>query len=113
MFSEELEKISWEETTRDIYAKTASDVEFALSKQRLLDIEDFKALISPAAIPYLETMAQLSRKYTLERFGKTISMFVPLYITNSCTNFCIYCGFNELSNLQNPIFLISKSKSCR
>ncbi|MCP9612023.1 2-iminoacetate synthase ThiH [Coprobacter tertius] len=103
MFSEELEKISWEETTRDIYAKTASDVEFALSKQRLLDIEDFKALISPAAIPYLETMAQLSRKYTLERFGKTISMFVPLYITNSCTNFCIYCGFNHNNPMQRVI----------
>ena len=41
------------------------------------------ALISPAATPYLEVMARLSQKYTMERFGKTISMFVPLYITNS------------------------------
>ena len=94
MFSEELEKISWEKTTNDIYSKTAADVDAALHKE-YLDVEDFKALISPAAQPYLEVMARLSQQYTLQRFGKTISMFVPLYITNSCTNFCIYCGFNH------------------
>ena len=94
MFSEELEKISWEKTTNDIYSKTAADVEAALHKE-YLDVEDFKALISPAAQPYLEVMARLSQQYTLQRFGKTISMVVPLYITNSCTNFCIYCGFNH------------------
>ncbi|WP_319505363.1 2-iminoacetate synthase ThiH [Bacteroides graminisolvens] len=101
-FSEELEKISWEQTTRDIYEKTDADVRRALAKKRL-DVEDFKALISPAAIPYLEVMAQLSRKYTLERFGKTISMFIPLYITNSCTNSCIYCGFNHNNPMKRTI----------
>ena len=101
-FSEELEKISWEQTTRDIYEKTDADVRRALAKKSL-DVEDFKALISPAATPYLEVMAQLSRKYTLERFGKTISMFIPLYITNSCTNSCIYCGFNHNNPMKRTI----------
>ncbi len=101
-FSEELEKISWEQTTRDIYEKTDADVHKALAKKSL-DVEDFKALISPAATPYLEVMAQLSRKYTLERFGKTISMFIPLYITNSCTNSCIYCGFNHNNPMKRTI----------
>ena len=101
-FSEELEKISWEQTTRDIYEKTDADVRRALAKKSL-DVEDFKALISPAAIPYLEVMAQLSRKYTLERFCKTISMFIPLYITNSCTNSCIYCGFNHNNPMKRTI----------
>ena len=82
MFSEELEKYSWEETTREIYSKTAADVELALSKSQLA-IDDFMALISPAAEKYLEPMAALSQKYTLQRFGKTISMYIPLYITNS------------------------------
>ncbi|MEG1545850.1 MAG: 2-iminoacetate synthase ThiH [Bacteroides sp.] len=98
MFSEELEQISWSDTTKAINSKTEADVQRALGKEHL-DVNDFMALISPAAIPYLENMAQLSQKYTLERFGKTISMFVPLYITNSCTNFCVYCGFNH----NNPI----------
>lgn len=97
-FSEELEKYSWEDTTRQINSKRAADVEQALDKS-CPDIDDFMALISPAASKYLEPMAALSRKYTLQRFGKTISMYIPLYITNSCTNFCVYCGFNH----DNPI----------
>lgn len=98
MFSDEIEKYSWDDITARIAAKRPVDVENALSKQ-VCDIEDFMALISPAAAPYLEPMASLSRKYTQERFGKVISMYIPLYITNSCTNFCVYCGFNH----NNPI----------
>ena len=98
MFSDELEHISWEETTARIHAKTDADVRRALSKEHC-NVEDFMALISPAATPYLETMARLSKKYTEARFGKTISMFVPLYITNSCTNSCVYCGFH----ISNPM----------
>ena len=94
MFSEELEKIDWEETTAKIAAKTEHDVIAALNKE-VLTVEDFMALISPAAEPYLEQMARLSMKYTQERFGKTISMYIPLYISNACTNFCVYCGFNH------------------
>lgn len=93
MFSQELEKISWEETTQSIYEKTDADVRRALAKEQLT-IDDFMALISPAAEPYLETMAQLSQKQTLKRFGKTISLFVPLYLSNSCRNHCVYCGFH-------------------
>ncbi len=102
MFSEELKKISWDKTQAQIYEKTDIDVKRALSKAHL-DIEDFKALISPAAEPYLETMAQLSQKYTLERYGKTISMFIPLYLTNSCANGCIYCGFNHKNKMARTI----------
>ncbi len=98
MFSDELAKIDWDETTAKINAKTDLDVRRALSKEHC-DVEDFMAMISPAATPYLETMARLSRKYTEERFGKTISMFIPLYITNSCTNSCVYCGFH----ISNPM----------
>ena len=98
MFSEELEKISWEETTKKIYSKTDRDVRRALAKEHC-NVDDFMALISPAAAPYLEQMAALSRHYTEERFGKTISLFIPLYLTNSCTNSCVYCGFH----ISNPM----------
>ena len=98
MFSDELTKYSWNDMTARIESKNTADVETALSKQ-VCDIDDFMALISPAAAPYLEQMAVLSRRYTQERFGKTISMYIPLYITNSCTNHCVYCGFNH----NNPI----------
>ena len=97
MFSEELEKISWDDTTARIMAMTDADVRRALGKEHC-SVDDFMALVSPAAAPYLEDMARLSRHYTEERFGKTISLFIPLYLTNSCTNSCVYCGFH-ISNL--------------
>ncbi|MEL0661138.1 2-iminoacetate synthase ThiH, partial [Psychromonas arctica] len=71
--------------------KTASDVERALSNPRL-DLEDFKALIRPAAEPYLEQMAQKSQQLTLQRYGKTQQYYIQLYLSNKCSNICTYCG---------------------
>lgn len=102
MFSEYLKSISWQETTERIYAKTEADVRRALNRE-YADIEDFMALISPAAEPYLEQMAVLSRRYTEERFGKTISLFIPLYLTNSCANGCVYCGFHASNPMPRTI----------
>jgi 2-iminoacetate synthase len=76
-----------------IYSKTAIDVENALHASKRT-LEDFKALISPAASRYLEPMARLSRELTQKRFGKTIQMYIPLYLSNECTNICTYCGFS-------------------
>ncbi len=102
MFSDEISKLSWEEITHQINSCTDADVRRALSKPHC-DVHDFMALISPAATPYLETMAQLSRRYTLERFGKTISLFIPLYLTNSCANSCVYCGFHASNPMKRTI----------
>ena len=103
MFSDYLDTVSWEETTERIMGKTGADVRRALAKSRC-DVEDFMALVSPAAEPYLEQMAQLSRMYTRERFGNTVSLFIPIYITNSCTNSCVYCSFH-ISNKMPRIIL--------
>ena len=61
MFSDELKKYDWEATTAEIMSKTAADVEAALAKEHLSD-SDFMALVSPAAVPYLEQMARKSRR---------------------------------------------------
>ena len=102
MFSEELLKYDWEETTARINACTEADVRRALASPNP-GIEGFMALISPAAAPFLEQMALKSRMLTRERFGKTISMYIPLYITNSCTNSCVYCGFNRHNKFNRVI----------
>ena len=102
MFSEEIAQYSWSDITARIASKKAADVETALSKSTC-NLDDFMALISPAATPYLEDMARLSRQYTQERFGKVISMYIPLYITNSCTNHCVYCGFNHNNPMARTI----------
>ncbi|MCH2234708.1 MAG: 2-iminoacetate synthase ThiH [Crocinitomicaceae bacterium] len=88
-----IDNLNWDEVKASIYNKTALDVEQALSKDRR-DLEDFKALISPAAEPYLEQMAQLSQGLTQKRFGKTLQMYIPLYLSNECQNICTYCGFS-------------------
>ncbi len=110
MFYDELKKYDWNETTKAIGSKTARDVEIALSKEHL-NIDDFMALISPAASPYLEQMAQLSHRYTLERFGKTISMYIPLYVSNACTNACVYCGFNHANPLTRVTLSLEQVKA--
>ncbi|MCG9784855.1 2-iminoacetate synthase ThiH [Vibrio brasiliensis] len=92
-FVEQFKQLNWHDISMSIYAKTAQDVEVALSKPKR-NLEDFKALISPAAEPYLEQMAQLSYSATRNRFGNTMSLYIPLYLSNLCANACTYCGFS-------------------
>ena len=72
---------------------TARDVRAALDHETC-SVEDFKALLSPAAAPFLEEMAQKARIETGKHFGNTVYLFTPLYIANYCENYCVYCGFN-------------------
>lgn len=72
---------------------TAADVRRAIDKDNRT-LEDFGALLSPAALPFLEEMAQMAQKETRKHFGNSVMMFTPLYIANYCENYCIYCGFN-------------------
>lgn len=74
-------------------AFTEEDVKKALLKD-VLSPDDFKALLSPVAMPFLEEMAQRAQIDTRKHFGNSVYMFTPLYIANYCENYCIYCGFN-------------------
>ncbi|HAS6882506.1 TPA: 2-iminoacetate synthase ThiH [Vibrio parahaemolyticus] len=92
-FYDRFQQLDWDDISMSIYAKTAQDVERALAKPKR-DLEDFKALISPAAELYLEQMAKLSYSLTRKRFGNTMSLYIPLYLSNLCANACTYCGFS-------------------
>ena len=72
---------------------TAKDVENAINAVNRTP-EDFAALLSPAALPYLEQMAQAAKIEKEKHFGNSICFFTPIYIANYCENYCIYCGFN-------------------
>lgn len=78
---------------------TAKDVQVALEHETCT-IEDFKALISPAAEPFLEQMAERARRETSKHFGNTVYLFTPLYIANYCENYCVYCGFNCYNHIK-------------
>ena len=77
----------------DYEAYGAEKVRQALRKDQLSP-DDFKALLSPAALPFLEEMAQAAQDRTREHYGNSVYMFTPLYISNYCENYCVYCGFN-------------------
>lgn len=79
--------------TYDYEKYTAKDVRAAL-EHATCTVEDFKALLSPAAEPFLEQMAERARLETGKHFGNTVYLFTPLYIANYCENYCVYCGFN-------------------
>jgi len=92
------DQYNWDQTLQSIFDKTESDVLKALNNKKR-DLEDFKALISPAAKPFLEQMAQISKALTKKRFGNTIQMYAPMYLSNECQNICTYCGFSMTNKI--------------
>ncbi|QWK97094.1 2-iminoacetate synthase ThiH [Plesiomonas shigelloides] len=91
--ADRLRQWDWEAIRLSLYSKTAVDVERALAKPQL-DQGDIQALLSPAAADYLEPMAQRAYALTRQRFGQAIQMYIPLYLSNLCSNECSYCGFS-------------------
>lgn len=89
---------NWDALEQEIYAYTSHDVRQVLNKEKI-DLKDFKALISPAAKPFIEEMAQRSHALTKKRFGNTIQMYVPMYLSNECQNICTYCGFSMTNKI--------------
>lgn len=82
------------------YSKyTEKDVKAALEHDKCT-IEDFKALLSPAAESCLERMTEKARLETSKHFGNTVYLFTPLYIANYCENYCVYCGFNCYNHIK-------------
>lgn len=102
----------------DYNSYTSEDVRSALEHERCT-VEDFKALLSPAAEPFLEQMAAKARLETQKHFGNTVYLFTPLYIANYCENYCVYCGFNcyndirrmklDIGQIENEMKIIADS----
>lgn len=98
-FQQIWQQLDWDDLTLRINSKTSRDVEHALDAQRLTR-EDFMALLSPAASHYLEALAQRAQQLTRQRFGNTVSFYVPLYLSNLCSNDCTYCGFSMSNRIK-------------
>lgn len=92
--SDIMQKVLAEVESYDYNKYTDADVAKALAHVGRLDIEDIKALLSPAALPHLEEIARHAQLETRKHFGNCVYLFTPLYIANYCENYCIYCGFN-------------------
>jgi 2-iminoacetate synthase len=97
-FYDEIRGYPWDEIKRVIYSRTKYEVERALGT-RQLNLDGLISLLSPAAESFLEELAQRAHFLTEQRFGRVINLFAPLYLSNVCTNSCVYCGFN----VGNPV----------
>lgn len=108
-FLEQFSQFDWDRVSASIRGKSLKDVDSALVKpDGRLDLEDFKALISPAATPRLEQMAQRSHRMTVERFGRIQQLYAPLYLSNVCSNVCTYCGFSAINRIPRKILTESE-----
>ncbi len=116
--SDIMDKVLTEMDSFDYSKYTAKDVMTALQHDNC-SIDDLKALLSPAAEPFIEQMAQKARIETQKHFGNTVYLFTPLYIANYCENYCVYCGFNcynhikrmklDAEQIENEMRVISQS----
>lgn len=93
-FAEIFQRFSWNQVRALIYSSDDAAVERALSRPGSGSLDDFAALLSPAAGRYLEQMAKVSHALTSKRFGNTILLYIPMYLSNECQNICTYCGFS-------------------
>ena len=98
-FKETFDLHDWDSLENEIYRFTSKDVETVLRKPKI-ELDDFKVLISPSAKPFLEEMAQRSHALTKKRFGNTIQMYIPMYLSNECQNICTYCGFSMTNKIR-------------
>jgi 2-iminoacetate synthase len=106
-FLDELQRYKYEDIQERILAGSEADVQRALLTDRLR-LDDFMALLSPAASPFIEQMAFKAHRITLQRFGKTILLYAPLYLSNYCTNGCRYCGFNAANKAHRRILTLDE-----
>ena len=99
-FVDTWKQYDFDTVTASIAMRTEEDVRRALGKQgRGLNLDDLAALLSPAAAPFLEEMAALSHRLTVARFGRTMQLYAPMYLTNVCANICSYCGFSAQNRI--------------
>lgn len=112
-FKDVFEKYRWEDVKQKLEKVTLNEVEKSLQKEHKT-IDDFLNFLSPVAAEKLELMAEMTQKLTQKRFGKTIQLYAPLYLSNECQNICTYCGFSldnaiKRKTLSNSELLIESS----
>lgn len=110
-FYHELQRYDLEGFPQLVESRTPRDVERALSRTGALELEDFAALISESARrQYLKVMAQQAMQLTRRRFGRCVNMYLPLYLSNLCTNKCAYCGFSAFNKFKRVVLSLEEIK---
>ncbi|MBP5244749.1 MAG: 2-iminoacetate synthase ThiH [Succinivibrio sp.] len=108
-FYDVIEKTDIDKFINLVDSQKDTDVEKALSKKEPLGVDDFAALISENARKhYLKDMVNISTQLTRRRFGRCVNMYLPLYLTNLCSNKCVYCGFSVMNKFKRVVLNLSQ-----
>lgn len=107
-FWEKITQYRWDRIESAIRCKTAEDVRRALQAP-IRQFDDLLALLAPAAADFIEEMAQAAHRLTVQRFGRTIQMFAPLYVSSECSNACVYCGFNRHNRIARATLSVDEA----
>jgi len=112
-FYDEIRNSSWQEITREIHGRTFEDVRAALSSGAMdpgsNTVDRFISLVSPAADGVLEEIAQRAQLITERRFGRIVGLYAPMYLSNSCSNACLYCSFNASNNIDRETLSVQEA----
>jgi 2-iminoacetate synthase len=108
-FEDESAGLTWEAVGDFINSRSAEDVRRALDT-RSPGLEEAAALLSPAAAPFLEEMAGRAHDLTVQRFGRAVGLFAPLYLSNVCTNSCLYCGFSARNSAERLTLTVDEAE---
>ncbi len=106
-FCDTITQYQWDRIETAILNKTSEDITRAL-RSPVCKFDDLLALLSPAGGDFLEEMAQAAHRLTVQRFGRTIQMFAPMYVSSECTNACVYCGFNRHNRIPRATLSLSE-----
>lgn len=116
-FADIIDSFSWDKTISDVESASRNDVLTVIGKakgKKPLTPSDLGVLLSREASEFLEEMARISKAATEERFGKTVSLYIPMYVSNACTNKCVYCGFNHDNPMERTTLTIDEiRRECR
>lgn len=108
-FYDVIEKIDIDKFINIVDSRKDADVEKALTKKEPLGVDDFAALISENARKhYLKDMVNISTQLTRRRFGRCVNMYLPLYLTNLCSNKCVYCGFSVMNKFRRVVLNLTQ-----
>ncbi|MEN8143031.1 MAG: radical SAM protein, partial [Thermodesulfobacteriota bacterium] len=97
------------EISEIVYASDSAAVEKVLRKERL-SLDDLGVLLSPAAVDFLPRMAKRSAELTAMRFGRTIQIYAPLYLSSFCVNRCLYCGFSAENKIERRVLSLEEAE---
>ena len=114
-FFEEIWHYDWKEIQDQVALRTPEDVRQALTlgmtDPGATDMDRFISLVSPAADEFIEEIAQQAQLITEQRFGRTVGLYAPMYLSNSCTNACVYCSFNVSNRLERETLSVEDAVS--